>query len=198
MPTSALVSVEEYLNTSYSPDCDYVDGRIVERNVGELDHSDLQTEIAVYFRLRRQQWNVHCFVEQRVQVSPTRFRIPDVCVVLGSKPTEQILRTPPFLAIEVISKKDRKRDILEKVQDYLRFGVAYGWVIDPRSQEGWAHTAAAVEAAPAGVLRTQNPLLEMSLPEIFAALREGRLLPINHGDRLALRSASADPRDFAN
>jgi Uma2 family endonuclease len=171
MPTSALVSVEEYLNSTYHPDCDYVDGRVVERNLGELDHSDLQTEIAVYFRLRRKLWGVHAFVEQRVQVSPTRFRIPDVCVTLGPKPTEQIFRTPPLLAIEVLSKKDRKRDTLEKIDDYLRFGVRYVWVIDPRSQEGWAHTAAGIQHATDGILRTQNPDLELPLPEIFAALR---------------------------
>src|SRR6266567_3918379 len=94
MLTSALVSVEEYLNTSYDPDCDYVDGRVVERNWGELDHSDLQGEIVVYFRMRRKQWGVHAFLEQRVQVSPTRFRIPDICVTAGAKPTEQIFRTP--------------------------------------------------------------------------------------------------------
>jgi Uma2 family endonuclease len=170
MPASTLVSVEEYLNTSYDPDCDYVDGRVVERNLGELDHSDLQTEIAVYFRLRRKQWRAHAFVEQRVQVSPTRFRIPDVCVMLGPKPTEQIFRTPPFLAIEVLSKKDRKRDVLEKVEDYLRFGVPYVWVINPRTREGWIHTTAAVHQAADGILRTQNPDLIMSLPEIFAAL----------------------------
>ncbi len=44
--------------------------------------------------------------EQRVQVSPTRFRIPDVCVVLG-KPDRQIFRTPPFLCIEILSQDDR-------------------------------------------------------------------------------------------
>ena len=172
MPTSALVSVEEYLNTSYHPDCDYVDGRVVERNLGELDHSDLQTEIAVYFRLRRKQWGVHAFVEQRVQVSPTRFRIPDVCVTLGPKPTEQIFRTPPFIAIEVLSKKDRKREVQEKIDDYLRFGVRYVWVIDPRSQEGPNSRELQVEFSHAtdGILRTQNPDLELPLPEIFSAL----------------------------
>jgi hypothetical protein len=40
MPPKALVSVEEYLHASYYPDSDYVDGRFVERNLGELDHSD--------------------------------------------------------------------------------------------------------------------------------------------------------------
>ena len=72
----------------------------------------------------------------RVQVSSTRFRIPDICVLVGDFPTEQIFRTPPFLAIEVLSKKDRKRDVLEKVEDYLRFGVPYVWVINPRTREG--------------------------------------------------------------
>ncbi len=170
MPASTLVSVEEYLNTSYEPDCDYVDGRVVERNLGELDHSDLQSEIVVYFRLRRTQWRAHAFVEQRVQVSPTRFRIPDVCVMLGPKPTEQIFRSPPFVAIEVLSKKDRKRDVLEKVEDYLRFGVSYVWVINPRTREGWIHTTAGVNQSADGILRTENPDLVMSLPEIFAAL----------------------------
>ena len=106
-----------------------------------------------------------------MQVSPTRFRIPDVCVTVGAKPTEQIFRTPPFLAIEILSKKDRKRNILERVADYLAFGVRYVWVIDPRSQEGWVHTTAGVEQVKDGILRTQEPVLEMSLPEIFAALR---------------------------
>ena len=170
MPTGALVSVEEYLNTSYDPDCDYVDGRVVERNLGELDHSSLQTEISYYFRTRRDEWRVYAFVEQRVQVSPTRFRVPDICVTVGPKPTEQIFRTPPFLAIEILSKKDRKRDVLEKVDDYIRFGVPYVWVVDPRSQNGWVHTTTGVQRAEDGILRTSDPVLEMSLPEIFAAL----------------------------
>jgi len=43
---TTLVSVEEYLSTSYPDgDCEYVDGQIVERNLGEIDHGDLQTRI---------------------------------------------------------------------------------------------------------------------------------------------------------
>jgi len=95
MPTGTLISVEEYLATSYRPDCDYVDGRVEELNWGEFDHSCLQTAVAAYFFARRKQLNITVAVEQRVQVSHTRFRIPDVCVVLG-KTTEQIFRTPAF------------------------------------------------------------------------------------------------------
>src|SRR5271168_414335 len=75
MPTSELISVSEYLHTSYSPDCDYVDGLVMERNVGEWDHADLQGAFVTYFRTRRKQWNIQAVPECRVQVAPTRFRI---------------------------------------------------------------------------------------------------------------------------
>lgn len=37
--TPLLIPVEEYLSTAYRPDCDYVDGEVLERNVGETPHS---------------------------------------------------------------------------------------------------------------------------------------------------------------
>jgi Uma2 family endonuclease len=37
---TTLVSVERYLRTSYPDgDCEYVDGEIVEPNLGEIDHA---------------------------------------------------------------------------------------------------------------------------------------------------------------
>jgi hypothetical protein len=74
MKAATLVPLEEYLRTTYRPDCDYVDGEVLERNGGEHDHSDLQSEIVHYFRTRRKQWKLHAVVEQRVQVAERRFR----------------------------------------------------------------------------------------------------------------------------
>ena len=37
-----LCPIELYLRTSYHPDREYVDGRIVERNLGEKTHSSIQ------------------------------------------------------------------------------------------------------------------------------------------------------------
>jgi len=46
---TTLVSVDEYSRTSYPDgDCEYVDGEIVERNVGEIDHANLQSRILIY------------------------------------------------------------------------------------------------------------------------------------------------------
>jgi Uma2 family endonuclease len=41
---------------------------------------------------------------------------------------------PPVLAVEVLSPSDTQKDMVEKVRDYLRTGVAVVWVIDPDFQ----------------------------------------------------------------
>jgi len=171
MRSRTLVSVDEYLHTNYDPDCDYIDGAIVERNVGELDHSDLQGEIVAYFRARMRNRGVHAFPELRVQVAPKRFRIPDVCVVSGVKPSEQVLTIPPFIAIEILSKDDRMSVMQERIDDYLKFGVSYVWVIDPRAHRAWAYTKDGSHEARDGILRTENPEILLPLPEIFQALQ---------------------------
>lgn len=45
MSAVTLISIGEYLATNYRPDREYIDGEILERNVGELDHSWLQKAI---------------------------------------------------------------------------------------------------------------------------------------------------------
>ena len=37
--TTTHLSLEKYLRTDYEPDCDYVDGKLEERNTGEIEHS---------------------------------------------------------------------------------------------------------------------------------------------------------------
>jgi len=162
--------VEEYLRTSYRPDCDYVDGEIVERNLGETEHSDCQGRIYAYFLNRCKQLRVYPLVQERVQVSSTRFRIPDVSVVLGSRPTEPILTSPPFIAIEILSKDDRISQMQERIDDYLNFGVRHVWVVDPRTRRAWVHTKEGAHEAKDGILRTEDPAIELPLPEIFHAL----------------------------
>ena len=71
MAVEALVSVEEYLATSYDPDLEYVDGRLVERNVGEPDHGRLQLLIADALRAFEKLRGVRVFVETRLLVAGT-------------------------------------------------------------------------------------------------------------------------------
>jgi Uma2 family endonuclease len=165
MPTQELISVSEYLATHYDPDCDYVDGVVLERNVGEEQHSRLQTALIAYIHARRKEWRAHVYAELRVQVSPTRFRVPDVCVVLGPRPAEQILTHPPFICIEVLSPEDRLAATREKVQDYLKMGVPYVWIIDPVSREAWRCVGR--DSHEASEFRTENPEIVIPLSALF-------------------------------
>ena len=164
----ALVSVYEYLHTVYEPDCDYVDGALVERNAGEKDHGSLQQEIWFHLRQRRREWGIFPIIEQRVQVSASRYRVPDICVVAGPAPSEQIFTHPPFLCIEILSPEDRMSRLLQKIEDYLAFGVRYVWVIDPQTRRAWVHTAGVMHEVQDGILRTEQPNIQVPLNEIFA------------------------------
>ena len=167
MSATTLVSVEEYLKTSF-PDGDreYVDGRIVERNLGEIDHADLETSFAEYLRAHYKKfWTV---VEVRVQVTATRFRVPDVLSVMGPKPKGKVVTKPPFLVIEILSPEDRPGEMQEKIDDYLAFGVKYVWVVNPRTRLGYIHTSQGSREAKDALLRTQDPEIKVPLNQLFA------------------------------
>ena len=164
MATGSLVSVHEYLSTSYRPDCDYVDGVVLERNLGEKNHSQLQSAIWLYYHLRRQLWGLWGFVELRVQVAATRFRIPDVCLVVG-EPADQIIRTPPFICIEVLSPDDRFSEMRQRVEDYLAFGVPYVWILDPATRQAWRCTPGGTQEVTE--LRTEDPETLVPVRDLF-------------------------------
>ncbi len=159
--------VEEYLHTVYRPDCDFVDGVLEERNVGEKDHAKLQQEILFYLHERRRQWNIFVIQELRVRVSPTRYRIPDILVVAGPEPDEQVFTQPPFLCIEILSPEDRMSRMQARIDDYLSFGVHYVWVIDPQTGKAWIYTAESIHEVRDGMLRTENPEIVVPLGEVF-------------------------------
>lgn len=165
MATGTLISVEEYLNSAYHPDCDYVDGQVLERNLGELEHSDTQSEIVTFLRTKYRHLRRKVLAEQRVQVKPDRFRIPDVCVLAPDSPREQIVRTPPMLCIEIVSREDRINSYLERMEDYLRMGVAVCWMIEPLTRRAWTVTPGHMDEVTDGILRAGE--IEMPLAEIF-------------------------------
>ena len=162
-----LVPVEEYLHTVYRPDCDFVDGLVEERNVGEKDHAKAQRAILFYLHQRSREWKIFAIQEQRIQISRTRYRVPDICVVAGPEPDEQIFTKPPFLCIEILSPEDRMSRMQVRIDDYLAFGVAYVWLIDPQMRKAWIYTSDAIREVRDGVLRTADPELTVPLAEAF-------------------------------
>ncbi len=167
MPAATLISVREYLSTGYSPDREYVDGEVVERNLGEKDHSRPQTLLAGCCGVREAEWGITVLVAQRVQVTHTRFRIPDVCLLLANAPDEQIITHPPFLCVEILSKDDLMSRTQEKIDDYLNMSVPNVWVVDPRTRRGYHYTSEGMREAKDGILRTSRPDIAMPLAALF-------------------------------
>ena len=167
MSTAALISVEEYLATPYSPDCDFVDGQLIERNLGTKDHSKLQREVLAWFHNRRRELRVVTFPEQRIRVASRRYRIPDVCVYPLPEPDEQVFTQPPYICIEVLSPEDRFPRLQNKFDDFLSMGVANLWVIDPVSHRAWTITREGHLEALEGILRTTDNRVVLSIAELF-------------------------------
>jgi Uma2 family endonuclease len=172
MATSTLISVSEYLSTSYRPDCDYVDGEVQERNLGEYDHGKLQGILFVLLYAKRKEWQIRVVPETRVQVKATRFRVPDVCVLAGDAPTEQILRYPPLLCIEVLSPSDTIARMRDKIRDYLEMGVREVWLLDPGSRSAMTCVGNTMTEQTSGSLMLSGTAIELSLGEVFSVLDE--------------------------
>lgn len=170
--TATSISLSEYLKTTYRPDCDFLEGELQERNMGEQPHARLQSFFIYIFRLNRDAWGVRPLPEQRVQVKSQRFRIPDVSVIRLSDPADPILRTPPLLCIEILSSDDSLRRIQERVNDYAAMGVENNWVVDPWSRLGYYASPRGFQQPEDGVLRIPGTPIEIHLSEVFAELDE--------------------------
>jgi Uma2 family endonuclease len=167
-----LVSVDEYLSTSYEPDCEYVDGILVERNVGRRTHSFWQSRLTLFLGAREAKWRIFTFTEWRMRIGPTRFRIPDVTVVRGACPADEILREPPFLVIEIWSPDDKQSELQKKIHDYRAFGIPYILVIYPDEPRFVLFTKDDEQELANGVLRTESPAIEIPLMEIHRGIQD--------------------------
>lgn len=133
MATTTLISLDQYLSTSYRPDREYIDGEVVERNMGKWEHSRIQALLTGWFIVHEQEWHIQTATEWRTQVSGSRVRIPDVVLVrAGSQP--EVLTDPPLLVIEILSPDDTYSDTQKRASDYQGMGVETIWIIDPATR----------------------------------------------------------------
>jgi Uma2 family endonuclease len=164
---ATLISSSEYLATTYRPDRDYIDGELVERNVGDWDHSRLQALLLKQLLPYEDKLGILTAPEQRVQVKTARFRVPDLCAVRGN-PREQVLTRPPLLCIEILSPDDSMSSMQERIDDYVAFGTENVWIFDPRRKKAyWADTTGVHEATD-GVLEMRGAPIRVDLSLLWS------------------------------
>lgn len=162
--------MDEYLATSYRPDCDYIDGELEERNLGEFDHSVIQGLLFRLFFNNREAWKIRVSPEQRVRLAPRRIRIPDVCVSSSQSAREQVVTHPPLICIEVLSPKDTLRRMRVRVDDYLSFGTEHIWIVDPGSRHAYVCSRTGFLEPENGILEIPGTPIRVVLSELFAEL----------------------------
>jgi Uma2 family endonuclease len=168
MSVETLISVEEYLSTSYDPDVEYVDGVLMERNVGALLHSLVQRNIIIALSLKYPR--VFALPELKSQTSATRYRLPDVCVLLAL-PRTKYLVDAAFLAVEILSEDDSMSRMIEKLEEYDRKGVSNIWLIDPRLRKMAVYAGGVLnEIRGDRMVTAGEPRLELTRAEIFQDL----------------------------
>jgi Uma2 family endonuclease len=169
MATSTRLSLSEYMKTSYRPDREYVDGELRERNLGKWEHARLQALLAIWFGSQEKSRSVKVATEQRVQVSLTRVRIPDVMLV-SRGPQPEVTVDPPVLVVEILSPEDTYTETQSRSADYLHMGVPCVWIIDPTSRTGRQCIGDAWTAA--DKLAVPGTKIWVDLSKLFADLDE--------------------------
>jgi Uma2 family endonuclease len=168
--TPAVLSLEEYLQTTYKPDCDFVDDHIEERNVGKFEHSRIQALLAAWFVGHERLWGFIVATEQRTRISATRVRIPDVCLIRAESPREEITETPQLLCIEILSPEDRLSRTTKVLDDFAAMGVQHLWIIDPRDRAGYIYQPGGkLQQVEDRMVIPETPIY-LDLPSLFSAL----------------------------
>ena len=170
------VTIEEYLSNPSYEHFEYVDGQVLELNAGSKLHSRVQgkctRKLDEYFDTHPGGYvavELHC----RLTVSGrTRFRLPDVAVVLGDEASEtRFLERAPDLVVEVRSPDDSVGSLTRKMGEYFQNGAKLGWLILPeeRSVLIFAPNAPTRTALPGETLDGGDLLPELKIPvdELF-------------------------------
>ncbi|SRR5216683_1087273 len=74
MPSKVWMDVDEYLHASFDgPDCEYLDGEVVERNMGELPHGILQGRLIFLLMQAAERLRIRVVPEIRIRSIPSAF-----------------------------------------------------------------------------------------------------------------------------
>lgn len=165
MATTELVSAEEYLHSTFEYDAEYVEGRIVPRSMPQKPHSKMQRFLTRMLCPAGDPLGYEVWPEQRIrtQRAPARYRVPDLCITQG-EPAEDVFTEPPFLCIDILSPDDAAVEVMAKIREYLAFGVAYVWIVDPETGTGEVHSPEGTERVENGRFRAGE--IEVDVAEL--------------------------------
>ena len=178
MGAGTLISLDEYLNTSYEPDMEFVDGVLVRRNVGTPLHSWLQSILTIYFGRFQKSHGVRVLTEARmlVDAATSRYRIPDVMVLEIPYQKGKVVVDVPAIVVEIKSPDDTFDDIVDKCFEYDSLSIPNIVVMDPENRRGWLFRQGGLQLLTGGSvalgLPQQNKTIDFPFDQMFGELDE--------------------------
>ena len=161
---TSQLSVQDYLKMTCDPDCEFVEGMLEERPMGEYDHATWQAALVTFFASQASQLGVKARPELRIQVGPHRFRVPDVTILSRQAPREQIITHAPLAVFEILSPEDTMTRMLDKLADYERMGIQAIWVVEPKKPSYFRFCEG--KLMPATIFELPGSSLQVAMTEI--------------------------------
>jgi Uma2 family endonuclease len=135
--SQAALSMEAWGMLPEDDEGELVDGLLVEEEMATIIHETVVSILNALFRIWLAQRGLVGGSNAKFRVSSQRGRKPDLYVYLpGSRlpPADApVIDLPPDIMVEVVSagRTDQRRDRIDKLPEYERFGVRFYWLVDP-------------------------------------------------------------------
>jgi Uma2 family endonuclease len=168
-----LITLEEYLSTSYEPDLEFVDGVLEEKNMGDYEHGFLQAIITHWFVAHRAEWKINVLTEYRTRTANLSVRLPDICVVRQDDPVERVRVTAPLLCIEVLSPDDRPGRVMSRLNEFVAMGTEHLWILDPSDRSAYTYSRSGMKLLAGTRLGIPDSPIYLDVAAMFATLDEG-------------------------
>jgi Uma2 family endonuclease len=97
--------------------------------------------------------------------APQIVRIADVAV-FREHPNKDIPDVPPLLIVEVITPEDRFTHIMQKLDEYRRWGVEHVWLVVPDLRRLYVYNLRGLMEV--GRFELEKPAVRITADELFA------------------------------
>jgi Uma2 family endonuclease len=142
-----LMTADELARRPDLEPCELVEGRIESMTPTGFVHGDVESELVTALRAwsktSRRGKVVGGEVGLYLRRNPDTVRAADVLYIsferLDRRGPSGYLDVPPELVVEVLSPDDRWSEVMQKLEEYLAFGIDRVWIVDPRLRQVFAY-----------------------------------------------------------
>ena len=138
MTAEEFAALPEPLNGSQQ---ELVKGEVVIMPPPQARHgilcSRIDRRLGIYVEENNLGWTTSNDTGVILERDPDTVRGPDVAFWSIARQPELpagYFEIPPDIAVEVLSPTDRRRDVREKIREYITLGVRLVWLIDPETR----------------------------------------------------------------